>query len=488
MSRAAGRYSNAFADPGAARHPRRRKGTRLRGRRADGSRSGSRALVALGAAVAMLALPAAAQEEMDRQDLPERAESFPEAVAPASSVAPVRSDAPLRSDPSGRPVPDQSRRKDDLFIPEEGLDPGELPERELPGAAPSLWDEVRLRHRARLRVGSGLDTNVFRAERRRTEDGFGAAQAELELLATFPQGAQLFTEVAGSSLVYFEREKANEHFGSAFVELFQATTWFDFGLQNAFEYSRQNLLDDNGDLFPRGRFGSSDEELRLYVIGRPLDSLAIEAGASHRWKDYEENRGVDSLDYREVRLDASVAWRLSRSPRARLKLKYRFRRRDYREFRARARDGTISGVEPHLDLHRHQLNLTYFQDLRLGGQQVRLIAGLGLAYNRDLHQNDRSYRELSGSIQVEWWLRPSWTRIDLGLRAVGRDFLVRSAPGEPGHLRHRLLDVSLGVWQRLHEDWPVALYGEVSVTRWRSGDALQGYERFVFEGGVEVSW
>lgn len=493
MSGGAGRYSNALARSGAARHPAgtRRGGAWLRGRGADWSPSGARAFVAALSVLGCLAVaPAAAQDEMDRQDLPERSEVFPEPPPAPESVAPVRSD--LRLDPSGRPVPDQSRRKDDRFIPEAGFEPGDLPGREAPPGAPSdepsFWDDVRLKHRGRLRVGAGADTNVFRAERGRTADGFGTASGEVELLATFPQGAQLFTEIGGESLIYLEREKANEHFGSAFVELFQPTTLFDFGLQNAFEYSRQNLLDDNGDLFPRGRFGSSDEELRAYVIARPHPDVAVEAGASHRWKDYEENSGVDSLDYEEVRLDGSIAWKLSKTPRARVKLKYRFRRRDYREFRARARDGSISSEEPRLDLHRHQLNLTYFQDLQLGQQQLRLIAGAGLAYNRDLHENDRSYREASGSLQLEWWPRRDRTRIELGVRAVARDFLVRRSAGQPGRLRHRLVDLTVGVWQRLHESWPVAVYAEMTFTRWRSGDPLEGYERYVFEGGLEVFW
>jgi hypothetical protein len=180
-------------------------------------------------------------------------------------------------------------------------------------------------------------------------------------------------------------------------------------------------------------------------------------------------------------------------PRARLKLKYRFRRRDYREFRARDRDGTIGPDEPVLDLHRHQVNLTYFQDLRLGAQELRLVLGVGAAYNRDLHENDRSYREGSVSAQLEWWPVPQqegkgWgTKLELSVRGVARDFLVRQPPTDGGHLRHRLIDVSVGVWQRLG-DLPLAVYAEATATHWRSGDPLEGYERFIIEGGVELFW
>lgn len=443
-------------------------------------RSARAPLLAAALAGLLLAAPAAAQDrEFDRQDLPER----PEDGAPAD-VAPVSSDA------SGRPVRDQGRRRDPRFVPEdEVLDPSLLPGDEPEEEGPSLWDEIKLKHRGRVRVGAGHDTNVFRAERDRTGDGFGRAKGEVGLLAAFPQGAQVFAEVKGESLVYLEREQANEHFASAFLEVFQPLTpWFDVGAQNAFEYSRQNLLDDNGDLFPRGRFGSSDEEVRVYAIARPDPDVALEAGAAYRWKNYEENSGVDSLDYEEARFDASIGWKVAQDPRTRVKLKYRFRRRDYREFRARARDGTIGLTEPLLDLHRHQLNLTFFQVLRVAGQEVRLIAGLGAAYNRDLHENDRSYRELSGSAQVAWSPVPDMTTIELGVRGLGRDFIVRKRPGRGGHLRHRLLDVSLGVWQRLRRDLPLAVFAEATFTDWRSGDPLEGYERFVIEGGVELVW
>lgn len=425
--------------------------------------------------------PAAAQDEIDRQDLPERPES--------ADTAPVRS-----RDLSGRPVPDQTGPRDPRFIPEDApeFDPSELPDLrrdvDVDDPPPSFWEAITLKHRGRVRLGMGYDTNVFRSDRNRTGDAFGTAEGEAELLMTLPQGTQVFAEIGGEAIAYFERDRASEQFGSAFLELFQPTKWVDFGLQNAFEYSRQNLLDDNGDLFPRGRFGSSDEELRAYVIARPVSELSFEAGASYRWKDYEENSGIDSLDYEEVRLDGSIGWKIAKEPRTRLKLKYRFRRRAYREFRARARDGTVGPGEGHLDLHRHQVNLTGFQDLRVAGQQLRLILGVGAAYNIDLHENDRSYREASASAQLEWWPVPQRTKLELGLRAVGRDFLVRHPPGQGGRLQHRLVDVTFGVWQRLSPQYPLAVWAEVTATRWRSGDPLEGYERFIFQAGIEVFW
>lgn len=345
-----------------------------------------------------------------------------------------------------------------------------------------------------MRAGAGYDSNVFRSERGRTGDGFGHAQGEVELLFAFPQGAEVFLELSAETRVYVEREKANEHFGSAFLDVFQPLQpWLDVGGQVSLELSQQNLLDDNGDLFPRGRFGSADVEPRLYAVLRPRltdlpADLALELGASQRWKDYEENDQVDSLDYSETRLDAALSWKIAREPRIRLKLKYRFRRRDYREFRARERDGTLAPSSPHLDLFRHQLTLTWYHELTLGPTLLRLIASGGAAYNQDLHQNDRSYREASASLRAEWWIERGHTRLEATLRWLGRDFLVRRPDsGSSGNLRHRLLDVTFLVWQRLG-DLPLAVWASASATVWDSRDILEDYDRFIGEGGLELFW
>lgn len=436
---------------------------------------------------------ARAQEgEFDRQLDPDRSEE--RARQPESPPKPAVDQPPPPSsgDPSAQPVPDQGQRRDDKFIPEGGLDPTLLPQ---PGAAPrlqeepSLWEQIQLRLEGRVRAGLGHDTNVFRAQRGRTDDRYARSQAEVELLLAFPQGAEVFFELSGEALSYFDRHKADEYFGSGFLDVFQPlTSWLDVGGQVSLELSRQNLLDDNGDLFPRGRFGSADAEPRLYAILRPHADLAFELGASQRWKDYEENRGVDSLDYQETRLDGAVSWKIARQPRARLKLKYRFRRRDYRELRSRERDGTIDPAAPHLDLVRHQLTLTWYQELTLGPTDLRLIASAGGAYNEDLHENDRSYREASVSLRAEWWPVREKTRFEATMRLLGRDFVVRRPDdGSGGRLRHRLLDATVLVWQRLF-DWPLAIYASASATVWSSRDLLEDYERFLFEGGLELFW
>src|SRR5690606_37542220 len=119
-------------------------------------------------------------------------------------------------------------------------------------------------------------------------------------------------------------------------------------------------------------------------------------------------------------------------------------------FRARTRTGTTAPDAPHLDLERHQVNLTWYQDLEVAAMRARLSAGVGAVYNRDLLENDRSYREASFTVSLECWVVPDATRVDVSVRGVARDFLVRAPSVGSGRLRHRLLTVTLGVWQRLY--------------------------------------
>ncbi|MEZ6183410.1 MAG: hypothetical protein R3F62_00175 [Planctomycetota bacterium] len=391
---------------------------------------------------------------------------------------------------SATPEGELRSREDELFVPEEVELPGlpiyRPPQRANQTEEPSFFEQIELRFEARARTGFGSDSNVFRAERGTRADGFVHARGEVELLAEFPSGSELFAEVTAETRNYFHNGDADEQFGSLYLESFQPVTdWLDAGGQVTLEYSRLNLLNDNGDLLPRGRFGSFDAEPRAYLILRPMADVALESGASYRFKDYDENRGVASLDYTEIRFDTSLSVKLSRDPRARVKLKYRFRRRDYRELRARGRSGLIEPDSPRLDLFRHQLSLTFYQEFEVGEQRVRLIATVGGAYNDDLFQNDRSYREGSLALRAEWWVIPDRTRVDFGLRGVARNFLVRQSTESGGHLRHRLLSVSLGVWQQLGE-LPLAVYASGRATVWRSGDVGEDYDRYVGEGGVEV--
>ena len=424
--------------------------------------------------------------------------------------------------PAGKPAPNPPAPvvSSTLRAPsviEDDLDPSLFPERiETSLERDEPESSLEVEHGGKLWTVGGYDTNVFRSDRGAEGDGFGQAHGEAELLLKLPNGGELFLEVAGESLVYLDQHRANEHYVSTFFEYFQvATDWLELGVQNAFEFSRLNLLDDVGDLLPRGRFGSFDEEPRAFVILRPGDpealdegvfrlrDLSFELGASYRFKDYEENNSVDSLDYEELRLDLSLRYRISRSPRSRLKLKYRFRRRDYREFRARERDGLIGAFAPTLDLERHQLNLRWTQQIQLGYFRGRVVVDLGLTYNRDTYRNDRSYRETSFSLGLEWWPIRDATRVDLAARGIGRDFLVRRPSQDGGRLRHRLLRLQLGLWQRLwnlEKGWGLdsgtrpgdtlmlAVFGTLTATFWRSRDFQEDYDRLVVSAGLELSW
>lgn len=399
----------------------------------------------------------------------------------------------LGEDGEGQLPGDAVEPDDPKFIPEPDADPSLFPVFEPPPPPEpeqtSIWDAIDIELELRARAAGGHDTNVFRADRNRTADAYFRSQAELDLVAGFSTGTEVLFELAGENLLYAKQHKADEHFFSTFAEVYHPlTNWLDVGFQNAFELSRQNLLDDNGDLFPRGRFGSLDEEPRVYAILRPHDRWGVETGASYRYKDYEENDGVESLDYQELRWDLAVSYKLSRQPRSRLKLRYRFRRRDYRQLRARGRSGVLEPDSPKLDLFRHQLSLSWYQELKLADWfDARVIASLGAVYNRDTFENDRSYRQLSASVRVEWWLIPDMTRFEAGVLTLARNFIVRQPAGQGGRLRHRLLDVSVEVWQRLG-DLPLAVFAGAVISVWRSGDPQEDYDRYLMEGGLEVFW
>lgn len=443
-------------------------------------------LIAVG--LTLFLAPAEAQDEIGRARAPGRGER-------AKTVAAVDS----RTAPNPR------------FVPEDGLDPSLLPSRDAPASKPEPRPEadngIEFRLEGVFGFAAGHDTNTFRSDEDRTDDGFFRGSGELELLTKFPDGNELFVELSGESLLYFNETNANEGFVSSFIEYFHPlTSWLEFGVQNAFEFSQINLLDDNGDLFPRGRFGSLDEEARAFAIVRPqtgsgttlrLRDLAFEFGASFRDKNYEENSGVESLDYREGRFDSSVSYKISRSPRSRVKLKYRFRLRNYREFLARNED--VSPSDKILRLQRHQLNLTWFQQIDARAFDAKLILGVGAVYNRDTHENDRSYREGSASLRTEIWPVKGWTRVDLSVRGIARNFIVRRPSVGGGHLRHRLVEAGVGVWQRLlrlpkqerARDWKgvtLALFAKMRASIWRSTDFQEDYDRYVLQGGLEATW
>lgn len=270
--------------------------TRSRGRSVFWPLSGSRLPLPGLVLLAFSSLAGAQEGEFDRQIDPDRVGE--------ERVLPPADPPPGSGSPASQPVPDQHLppgQRDPNFIPEQGVDPSLFPDWTPPPppqdpVPPSLWDEFDLRLDGRLLTTAGYDSNVFRAESSRRDDGFFHARAEGEALLRFPQGSEIVLEVSGDTLLYFQREKANEYFLSTFFEYYHPITdWLDAGFQNTFELSKQNLLDDNGDLFPRGRFGSLDEEPRLYTIFRPHQDLSLETGASYRIKDYEENSGVSTL-------------------------------------------------------------------------------------------------------------------------------------------------------------------------------------------------
>lgn len=396
---------------------------------------------------------------------------------------------PTRYDPDDEwPPPDE---------PREPLAPGPGPEKPKEGEQPrSFLEGVEIKPDGRARLQLGYDTNVNRSPDARG-GGFFHGLGEVEALARFKEGRELFLSLTGEGVAYLHRSNADEMYVSSFGEYFHPVTdWLDTGVQNTLEYSRQNLLDDNGDLLPRESFNAWDEEPRAFAIFHAGDQLSFEMGGAFRWKDFEEQKGKASLDFYEIRGDAAVRVKIPWWPDAKIKVKYRFRERRYKQLLALTRDGAVDLVAPKLTLDRHQVNTTFSQKLRPFETEITITLGYGFTYNQDQFDNDRSYREHAGSLRVEWWLVKEWTRLEGELRGGARDFIVRQtdaakdALGNPIEssvlLRHRFLDVSFLVWQQVIEH--LAVVAEASWFGWNSSEHGESYRRFVFQAGLEGSF
>src|SRR5262249_52043301 len=140
---------------------------------------------------------------------------------------------------------------------------------------------------------------------------------------------------------YFNHPIADETAeGSLITYTHPLTDWLELELFNNFEYSRKNLLNDNGDLLPRERFNATEDEGRLTVVFkpaslpqalRPLESLSLEAGVGVRWKGFEPTAGLPNLDYWELRASAGARYKIPPSvwPDAKVRLRYVYRWRSY---------------------------------------------------------------------------------------------------------------------------------------------------------------
>jgi hypothetical protein len=374
---------------------------------------------------------------------------------------------------------------------------GPTPEQKPSDEGRSFLDGIELKTNGRTRLEFGHDSNVIR-----TSDAhigtFFHGLGEVEALARFQEGRELFMSLTGEGVAYFpHRSNADEMYVSGFAEYFHpALEWLDVGLQNTLEYSRQNLLDDNGDLLPRESFNAWDEEPRAFAIMHAGDQASLELGTAYRWKNFEEVRGKTSLDFEELRFDAAIRVRIPWWADGKLKVKYRFRERTYHQLLAldrRAWDTNLPDLTaPKLVIERHQVNTTVSQKLHPFETELTIALGYGFTYNLDIFANDRSYRENAGSLRIEWWLVKDWTRVEAEVRGGGRDFVVRRvvppvipSPSSP-LLRHRFIDVSFLVWQQVVEH--LAAVVEVSWFDWGSSEPGESYRRLVAQGGIEASF
>src|SRR5581483_3087142 len=167
---------------------------------------------------------------------------------------------PSRDDPSERnfllrptrtnrePSPPSTYDPSDEAPPPDAAPPPVAPRPEpKPGApapteSPSSPDDIVIKANGRVRLELGYDSNVFRAERGASGDGFFHGYGEAQVLVTFPEERELFASVSGEGLYYFKDPIANETYASTFVDYYHPLSpIFDVDVQNTFEYSAQNL-------------------------------------------------------------------------------------------------------------------------------------------------------------------------------------------------------------------------------------------------------
>jgi hypothetical protein len=282
---------------------------------------------------------------------------------------------------------------------------------------------------------------------------------------------------------------------SSFVDYYRPLAptlpMFDIDIQNTLEYSRQNLLDDNGDLLPFQKYNAGDEEIHGSIIAHLGEYLSWDAGGSYRYKNFEEQSPFPSIDFQEIRADTGIRWKVPWWADGRLKVRYVFRYRSYFDLQANERDGSTAKTDPTLRLDRHQVRTSFSQKLPdVFDLAFAVTVGYTFTYNRDTFQGDRSYREHAGSGRIECWVVRDWTRVELEVRGGLRGFLVpQSARASPDTFAYQqsYVDSSFLFWQKIHG--PLSLFAEAGYFIYHS-DALKipPYKRLLLQIGVEASF
>jgi hypothetical protein len=405
------------------------------------------------------------------------------------SESTIKTAPPSPYDPSDEAPPPDAARPTNPLVPPPAKSARE-PEPEAKG------QEIEVETHARVRLELGYDSNVFRSEHGATGDGFFHGYGEGEVLIHLSGERELYSSVSGEGYKYFENGVADEVYATWFLDYYHPlNSTFDLDLQNTFEYSAFNLIDDNNDLLPRAKFDSYDEDARFALIAHLTNDLSLEIGGGGRYKHFEDTPDLSSLDYTEAR--GTVGMRLKTNewwPDGKLKIRYVFRDRMYLFLPANSRDGTPDKFNQNLELQRHQVQVSYQQKLEFLGTKLVAQVGYSFVFNNDVIAGDRDYREHDGSAKLEWWLVPDWTRFEAELRVGERHFLVRKAStqfpvpdgsGGPA-LGQDYLESSLLFWQKIFDH--VSLVTEADYFIYRSKDLRSNYTRLVLQAGIEASF
>ncbi len=429
-----------------------------------------------------LAVPAMAQDRAPTHD-----DTYERNVPDRPSMMDPLGGGPATFDPSDEaPSPDAPPTPPAPKAPA----PADQPPSTGPATEPSPLDEIEVKSNGKLRLELGYDSNVFRSDHGRVGDGFFHGYGEAEVRIDFPDQSEIYASVSGEGFQYFRQPIADETYAGAFVELYHPiNSVFDIDVQNDFEYSAQNLLDDNGDLLPRAKFDSYDEGGRVTLIAHASQQLSFELSGGARIDEFEDDPGLPSLSYWEARGSAGLRYKPWKN--GRFRLRYVFRDRRYFSLPANLRDGTLDPDDPKLELQRHQVIAGLSQRLDLGPTLFIAQLSYTFTYNKDTFQNDRTYIESSLSAHVEWWPVPEWTQFVLDVRAGDRLFAVRRTlqRGETEfgtRLEQSYLEMTLSASQKIVHH--ISIVGDLSWYLYHSTDVNSNYARFVVQGGIEASW
>jgi hypothetical protein len=323
-----------------------------------------------------------------------------------------------------------------------------------------------------IRAQLGYDTNVFRTDTA-TGDAFTRAGASMTFEYRGPKN-RLTARLDGSHKFYQEFNQADESEVYSDITASRSLGSAVAGVALRSSYARLRLLDREGNFLPRSSFSSFSNRLLGFADLSLTKNLYLGAEFGYRIKNYEETRGLRSLDYTEPAAEVGLTQYLPK--RLSLRLEGTWDERDYDERLAAGADGTVPPSNPLLTLR----GLGVQSRIRKRwGTRGLLEASLGFRRSKDLFQDELSYDQRSADARASL----PFGRWAVALRGavVARDFDIR-ATGGSGPLEEDFLsvraDLERGLWAG------AVLVGGYSLFRRSTNDPAGEYDIDTWQLGV----